>query len=64
MKPILVVNPECGWDNVTCVLDAETMTNEQHEELGKICEKRDYILIDWKSLDTVESFLSEHKQGE
>lgn len=64
MKPILVVNPEEGWDNVTRILDSETMTDAQYEELKKICEKLDYILIDWKSLDTVESFLSEHKQGE
>ena len=64
MKPILVVNPECGWDNVAHIFDSETMTDEQYKDLEKICEELDYILIDWKNLDNVESFLSEYTQGE
>lgn len=64
MKPILVVNPECGWDNVAHVFDSEAMTDEQYKDLEKICEDLDYILIDWKNLDNVESFLSEYTQGE
>lgn len=64
MKPILVVNPECGWDNVTHVFDAAAMTDEQYKKLEEICDELDYILIDWKNLDNVESFLSEYTQGE
>lgn len=64
MKPILVVNPECGWDNVAHVFDAAAMTDEQYKKLEEICEELGYILIDWKNLDNVESFLSEYTQGE
>lgn len=60
MKPILVVNPEEGWDNVSYIFDAETMTDEQFKELEELCNKYEYILIDWKSVDKIESFLSNH----
>jgi hypothetical protein len=61
MKPVLVVNAENGWDNVSYVLDSEAMTPEQWDQLEEVCEKHDYILIDWKSFSNVESFLQDHE---
>lgn len=61
MKPILIVNPENGWDNVSYVLNGDDMTPEQYEQLEEVCERLDYILIDWKSTITVESFLQDHE---
>lgn len=60
MKPILIVNPELGWDSVVAILDAGTLTDKQCESLEKICKENEYILIDWKSVSTVKSFLDEN----
>jgi hypothetical protein len=43
------------------VLDGENITPEQWEKLEELCEKHDYILIDWKSFSNVESFLQDHE---
>lgn len=61
MKPILVVNPELGWDSVTSLLNGEEITEGQYERLEEICEKNNYILIDWKSISSVESFLLDYE---
>lgn len=61
MKPILVVNPELGWDSVTSLLNGEEITEEQYERLEEVCEKNNYILIDWKSISSVESFLLDYE---
>lgn len=61
MKPILIVNPENGWDSVSYVLDGDEMTPEQYEEVESVCKATGHILIDWKSTSDVESFLSEYR---
>ena len=61
MKPVLIVNAEDGWDNVSYVLDGEGVTPEQWEQLENSCENHGYILIDWKTLSGVESFLEDHQ---
>lgn len=61
MKPILIVNPELGWDSVVAILDSGNATEEQYKQAEKVCEDNDYILIDWKRVESVESFLSNYK---
>lgn len=61
MKFVLIVNPELGWDSVSNVLDTTNATKEQMAQLEAVCENRGDILIDWKTLDTVESFLLEQQ---
>lgn len=60
MKPILIVNPELGWDNVSYILDGTNISDEQMEKLEEICDNNGYILIDWRRVSSVESFLQEH----
>lgn len=61
MKPILIINTDLGWDNVTCILDAEKMTEDQHKRVKEACESRSLILIDWQSITSVESFLLDYE---
>ena len=61
MALVLIVNPELGWDSVVAALDSDDMTGEQFDLLEQKCTQHDYILIDWKSISTVESFLSNYE---
>lgn len=61
MKPVLIINPDLGWDNVACILDADTMTEGQYERVEKACENRELVLIDWRSVTSVESFLLDYE---
>lgn len=61
MNLILIVNPELGWDSVTQTFDASTVSEEQYDKLEEICERNSYILIDWRSLRSVESFIRENE---
>lgn len=61
MQLVLIVNPDLGWDSVISVFDGETITEEQWERMEEICEDNSYILIDWKRLDGVESFLRDYQ---
>lgn len=61
MQLILIVNPELGWDTVVASFDASTVSDTQYNKLEEICERDDYILIDWRSLTSVESFIQEHE---
>ena len=61
MPTILIVNPELGWDSVVAILDSDDMTGEQFDRAEKICEENNYILIDWKSIQSVESFLADNE---
>lgn len=60
MDFVLIVNPELGWDSVVAVLDTEGVTEEMWEKVEKICKDNHYILIDWKSVTSVESFLTDY----
>lgn len=61
MNLILIINPELGWDSVTESFDASTVSEEQYDKLEEICERNSYILIDWRSLGSVESFIRENE---
>lgn len=61
MVLIMIVNPELGWDSVVAAIEGETVTTEQYERLEEICEENNYILIDWKSTSSVESFLRDYE---
>lgn len=61
MNLIMIVNPELGWDSVFATFDGSAVSGEQYDKLEDICSKNEYILIDWKSLDDVESFLRENE---
>lgn len=61
MNLILVVSTEMGWDSVIGIFDASTLTEDQYDRLEEVCEERDYILIDWKYLGSVESFLRDYE---
>lgn len=62
MNLILIVNPELGWDSVVAAFDASGVTQEQIQKLEEIChENSSYILIDWHSLGSVESFIRENE---
>jgi len=61
MNLILIVNPELGWDSVTASFDASTVSEEQYDKLEEICERSSYILIDWRSLGSVEYFIQENE---
>lgn len=60
MSLILIVNPELGWDSVVSVFDTEGATAEQIKAVNRVVDKNSYILIDWKSMSTVQSFLDEN----
>lgn len=60
MKPVVIVNPENGWDSIVCVLDGEEINEEQWEQLEEVCSKGGMIAIDWHSKQSVESFLSDY----
>lgn len=61
MRLTLVVNPELGWDSVVTVLDRDRVTQDQYDSLEELCERNNYILIDWKYLEDVESFLRDYE---
>ena len=61
MNITLIVNPELGWDSVISIFDTETLTEEQFQRVEEICEDNSYILIDWKRLGSVESFLRDYE---
>jgi hypothetical protein len=61
MNLIMIVNTDLGWDSVVETFDAGTVSEEQYDKLEEICERNDYILIDWRSLSSVESFLRENE---
>lgn len=61
MALVLIVNPELGWYSVVATFDSDDMTGEQFDLLEQKCEQHDYILIDWKSISTIESFVSNYE---
>lgn len=61
MNLIMIVNPELGWDNVTASFDASTVSEDAYDRLEEICQRDSYILIDWRSLKSVESFLRDYE---
>ena len=61
MNLIMIVNTELGWDNVVETFDASKVSQEQYDRVEKICKRNEYILIDWRSLSSVESFLRENE---
>jgi hypothetical protein len=60
MKVYLVINVELGWDNVVHVVNRENITPEELAELKAMCKRNDYILIDYKSVESVESVLQDY----
>lgn len=63
MNTILIVNPELGWDSVAAILEVDwddNSTGEKMEQVEKICNANNYILIDWKCVTSVESFIQEY----
>lgn len=59
MKLLMLVDVDLGWDNVVGVFDREEITPERMTELKAMCKRNSYIMIDYKSTQTVESFLHE-----
>lgn len=62
MKLILIVSPELGWDSVVSIFDRDAITEEQYVRLEELCQRNDYILIDWKSTSSVDSFLLDYSE--